>query len=75
MDNYETLQDYICDTWLEIDHLLRGGGDQEPVNLEMWMNILGVFQSKADAFDIDRSMIGLPTLDADQLYIEYLKGT
>ena len=73
MDDYEILQDYICDVWSEIDHLLRGDQDQNQLYLETWMNILGIFQSKADSFNIDRTKISLPAIDADQLFIQYSK--
>jgi hypothetical protein len=71
MNNQEVLQDYICDIWSEIDNALRVDRGSEPLALEMWMNILGIFQSKADIFNIDRESIGLPVLDADQLFIQY----
>lgn len=62
-------QDYVSDVWSEIDHLLNRD-EQSAVNKkEVWMNVLGLFQSKADAFGIDRRELGLPIEDADTLFV------
>lgn len=64
------ISDYVSDVWKDIDDLLRVDGAGDDSQLELWMRILCIFQSKADVFGISREDVGLPIADADQLYIQ-----
>ncbi len=64
------LQDYISDVWSEIDDILSLDDKSMFSAAELRMMILSAFQSKADAFGIDRAQIGLPVEDADTLFVQ-----
>jgi hypothetical protein len=64
------LADYIRDVWSEIEASQKSSKNSATEKALMRMELLGIFQSKADAFGIDRSDIGLPLEDADVTFIK-----
>jgi hypothetical protein len=71
MKDGEILFQYVGDVWSEIDHRFRIESNDIENDLLVWMNVLGILQSKADMFDISRERCGLPLDDADNLFIQY----
>lgn len=67
----QALRDYIADTWSEIDVRLRIESSDSNKEMISWLNVLGVFQSKAEMFGLSRVECGLPIEDADVLFLKY----
>lgn len=65
----QKLRDFIVDVWAEIDNRFGLQADGSTENRLTWLNLLGIFQSKADMFGLNREECGLPAQDADILFI------
>lgn len=68
MNEVEKLKAFIGDIWLELDHSFNKEKDEF-----IWLEVLGIMQRTAEAFDLERSELGLPTVDADKLMVDRFK--
>lgn len=75
VDHSAELKNVIASIWEEVDRRFRTDTDMVDESLLSWLNMLGILQSQVDGLELDREDCGLPSEDADVLFIRYSSST